>query len=78
MDQTLTGTVHGNTIVLDALPGIPAGERVEVVVRHLAATPPARVGGDETPPSWWTDQDDRILEEIYQARKLSTRRDIVE
>ncbi len=37
MDQTITGVVHGNTIVLDVTPPVPEGTRVEVVVldRHF-------------------------------------------
>jgi hypothetical protein len=76
MDQTLTGTIHGNTIVLDAPLGMPAGQRVEVVVR--TSKPDSANGNrpeDELAP-YWTPEDDRIFEEIYQARKYSTRQQI--
>jgi len=82
MDQVLTGTVHGNTIVLDGPLSVPDGEIVEVVVRNprpqstldQVAVDPT----NDSPPSWWTPDDDRILDEIYQARKHSTRPEITE
>ena len=71
--RTLHGVVNGKTIVLSDDPGVPAGQQVEVIVKPLPATPPVwgeglrRCAGamaDE-----WTEEDDRILEEIYQQRK---------
>jgi hypothetical protein len=73
--------VNGKTIELRDDPGIPAGEEVEVIVKPLQPKPAEwgeglrRCAGalaDE-----WTDEDDRILEEIYQQRK-SVRPEIAE
>jgi hypothetical protein len=71
MDQVLTGTVHGNTIVLDHPLAVPDGQAVEVVVRDRPQTV-SKASDAETktsPPDWWTEEDDRILEEVYQSRK---------
>jgi hypothetical protein len=79
MNQTLTGTIHGNTIILDASLEMPAGQRVEVVVRDLPRRSSATVDAiEEKPPAWWTNEDDRILDEIYQARKQTTRPEVSE
>jgi hypothetical protein len=77
MDQSLTGTVHGNSIVFDVASGLPEGQRVEVLIRSVTSTSDCS-NQDDGKPSWWTDEDDRILEEIYQSRKYSTRREIEE
>jgi hypothetical protein len=81
MTQVLTGTVHGNTIVLDSPLAVPDGHVVEVVVRERTAHAKPQAGqesADDSQAFWWTDEDDRILEEIYQSRKRSTRREIPE
>ena len=80
MDQTLTGTIHGNTIVLDAPASAPEGTRVEVVVRDrkTPSSPAAAGATKEQLPSWWNAEDDRILEEIRQARSHSTRSEVAE
>jgi hypothetical protein len=82
MEQVLTGTVHGNTIVLDHPLPVPDGQAVEVLVRDRRTPSPPNVEtgnlSDDSRPAWWTDDDDRILEEIYQARKRSTRPEIEE
>jgi hypothetical protein len=72
MDQVVTGTVQGNTIVLDGPIAVPDGHTVEIVVRDLERQ--SAIGSDEgKPPAWWTKEDDRILDEIHRARKRSTR-----
>jgi len=75
MSQTLTGTVHGNTIVLDTPPSFPDGQSVEVVIRSSApSSPPFDAQATESvPPEWWTPEDDQILDEIYRARKQERR-----
>jgi hypothetical protein len=82
MDQVLTGTVQGNTIVFDSPLPVADGQTVEVVVRDCKPQPlPERGTADLASDSqafWWTEEDDRILEEIYQSRKHSTRREIPE
>ena len=80
MDETLTGTVHGNTIVLDSPLSLRDGQSVEVVVRTPRTLPPSMAvdPAEMGPPAWWSDEDDRILAEIYRARKCSTRSTITE
>jgi hypothetical protein len=84
MEIVMDGIVHGKTIVLESDPGLEDGKRVKLVLRL-----PTTVLGP--PPKWtpgctvtaggmmaddWTEEDDRILEEIYQDRK-GTRKVIV-
>jgi hypothetical protein len=81
VDQVLTGTVHGNTIVLDHPLPVPDGQAVEVVVRDCRSTPvvPAPPSGaSHAPPTWWTADDDRILAEIHETRKQSARPEALE
>jgi hypothetical protein len=72
MDQiVLRGVVHGNTIELQANPGISDGEEVEVVVRR--ATPQHRKPGEGFLRSEGAlsndDEWDAIMEEIRQSRQ---------
>jgi hypothetical protein len=74
MIKILHGVMNGKTIELSDDPGFPAGQEVEVSVTLLP---------DRNAP-WgeglrrcagalaneWTEEDDRILEEIYQQRKI--------
>ena len=85
MNIVLHGVVHGRTIELDRDPGIEDNRVVEVVLRakQLPGLPPGwRPGSTETAAGMladsWTDEDDRILEEIYQQRKRSTLREVAE
>ena len=85
MNKTMRGTVHGRTIQLDDDPGIEDGRQVEIVLRVRQLPGP--------PPCWnpestgtaagmmsehWSEEDDRILEQIYQDRKRDHRREPVE
>jgi hypothetical protein len=81
-NKILHGVVNGKTIELTDDPGVPAGQAVEVIVKMVLPNKPAWGEGlracagalaDE-----WTDEDDRILEEIYQERKNDTRPDQTE
>jgi hypothetical protein len=74
MTKVFHGVVNGKTIELTDDPGVPAGQEVEVTVTPLQARKAPwgeglrRCAGalaDE-----WTEEDDRILEEIYQQRKM--------
>jgi hypothetical protein len=85
MNKTLSGVIHGKTIELAEDPGIADGEKVEVTLRakQLPGPPPGwSPGCTETAggmmAEWWTEEDDRILDEIYQERKRSTRPEIDE
>ena len=76
MSKMMHGKIHGKTIELDEDPGIPDGQQVEVIVQ---AVKPDRLWGEGISKSAgaladsWTDEDDRILEDIYQDRKRDTR-----
>jgi hypothetical protein len=79
MTRIIHGVVHGKTIELKEHPGVADGEEVEVVVR--VPTPPRAWGEGirssagalaNDPP----EEDDKILKEIYEARKHDARRDI--
>ena len=73
MQIETNGVVRGKTIELSEAPGFAEGQPVSVVIKPL----PAKLEPGE---GWkrlagiladdWTDEDDRILEEIYQSRKL--------
>ncbi len=89
MSKTMHGKVHGKTIELEEDPGVVDGQEVEVQVKMIR--PKKRLPG--SPPGWqpglpsttagmladsWTEEDDRILEEIDRDRKRETRREIRE
>jgi hypothetical protein len=81
MTRTLHGKVHGKTIELDEDLGVIDGQEVEVQVKIVPSTKKWGEGlrrcagalADE-----WTEEDDRVLNEIYQDRKRETRREIPE
>lgn len=78
--QTMRGTVRGKTIELDQDVGVADGQEVEVELkvirpkRVLPGPPAGWKSGMESATlgllvDSWTDEDDRILEAIYQDRK---------
>ncbi|HEX7450459.1 MAG TPA: hypothetical protein VF306_23060 [Pirellulales bacterium] len=77
--KTFQGKISGKTIELDVDPGIEKGSDVEV---HIRAIPVAADWGEGLRRSAgsmaeeWTDEDDRIFEQIYQDRKRDTRREL--
>ena len=81
MTKTIYGKVHGRTIELDEDPGVAEGQRVEITIKSMPAKKPWGEGlrrcagalADE-----WTEEDDRILEEIQEDRKRDTRKEISE
>ncbi len=81
MVKTTHGKVHGRTIELDEDLGVPEGQEVELQVKLVPAPKPwgdglrrcAGILANE-----WTDEDERILEEIYRERKRDIRREIPE
>ena len=81
MNKVMLGTVHGRTIELDADPGIADGRKVEVLLRvkQPPGPPPGwKPGGQKTAAGMmadhWSEEDDRILEQIYADRKQDSRR----
>jgi hypothetical protein len=81
MDIMMQGVVHGSTIELESSPGLEDGRKVQLILRvgMLPGPPPkwtpgntATAGG--TMAAHWTDEDDKLLEEIYQDRKSDRRR----
>lgn len=72
MNKTIQGIIHGTTIELSENPGLAEGQTVQVVVQ---AVEPSRPWGEGIRHSagaladQWTEEDDKILEEIHQDRK---------
>jgi hypothetical protein len=81
MTKTMHGKVHGRTIELDEDPGVAEGEQVEIIIRTV---PTKRTWGEGLRrcagalADEWTEDDDRILEEIHQDRKRDPRQEISE
>ena len=74
MDQTLTGTVHGNTIVLDAPPRVADGQAVEVVIREKLKPHTWGDGIIRSAGGWAAFPEmDAIMEKIHAERKLERR-----
>lgn len=85
MTKVLHGVVHGRTIELDSETGLQDGRKVEVILRakELLGPPPGwKPGSTETAAgmmaSLWTEEDDRILAEIYRERMTDSCREIPE
>jgi hypothetical protein len=79
------GAIHGRTTEMVEDPGIVDGEQVEVTLRARQLPGPAPgsyPGCKETAggmlADFWTDEDDRILEEIYRERHNGSRPEIPE
>lgn len=75
------GVIRGKTIELTEDLGISDGQEVEVIVRVRESRPDwgqgiLRSAGAMAP--YWTDEDDRILDEIEQARRQPSTREIPE
>ena len=82
MTKSIHGVVRGNkTIELTEEIGIADGQEVELQVK---ITSPAKNLGEGllrcagALANEWSEEDDRILEEIYQDRKRDNRREIPE
>ena len=81
MIKMLHGKVHGKTIELDQDLGVAEGQEVEVTVRLVPAQDKwgagiLRSAGGMAP--YWTDEDDRILDQIQRNRGLPSRREAPE
>ncbi len=81
MTKTVQGTIHGKTIELTQDLGMAEGQKVEVVVRTIPGKEQWGEGLRRCAGALaneWSDEDDRILQEIYQDRKRETRQEIPE
>jgi hypothetical protein len=77
MVKTTHGKVHGKTIELNEDLGLTEGQHVEVQVKVVPQ--PTQWGAGlrrcaGALANEWSEEDDRILEEIYQDRKLLNRK----
>jgi hypothetical protein len=80
MTQILHGTVRGRSIDIVEDLGLLEGQTVEVKV---TATKPSLAGNGLQRCAGalaedWSEEDDRILEEIHRERKTASRREIPE
>lgn len=76
MIKTTHGKVHGKTIELDEDLGLAEGQEVQVTVRIVppAAGDPPGAGLLRTAGALADDEEwDRIMEEVYQARRVERR-----
>jgi hypothetical protein len=79
MIRQVQGVIHGRTIELSEDPGVADGQQVEITIKAL---PTARSWGEGLRrcagafAADWTEEDDRILDEIYRERKRDTRGEI--
>jgi hypothetical protein len=85
MTKVLHGVVYGRTIQLENDTGLEDGRRVEIILRakELPGPPPGwrAEGGDSAAgmmAAYWTEDDDRIMDEIYRQRSLPSHREIPE
>ena len=81
MSRAAFGVVHGRTIELTEELGLADGQMVEISVK---TTPPLAQWGDGLRrcagalADEWTEDDDRILDELYRERQQDSRREVVE
>ena len=79
MVKPIPGVIHGTTIELKENPGFADGEEVEVVIKTL---PTETTWGDGLRrcagefAADWTEDDDRILEQIHEERRRDARKEI--
>lgn len=81
MNRILRGVVHGNAIELAEPPMIADGQEVQVIVKILKDPRPWGEGLRRSAGALANDnpeEDDKILEEIYQDRKRKSHREIPE
>ncbi len=79
MTRTLRGVIHGRIVELTEDLGLPDGQPVEITIKTVASPKPWGEGLRRCAGAFaadWTEEDDRILEEIHQERKRETRKEI--
>ena len=79
MTRTLRGVIRGRTVELMEDLGVADGQQVEITIKTVASPAPwgeglRRFAGAFAPD--WTEEDDRIMEQIHQERKRDTRKEI--
>lgn len=72
MDQLVTGTIHGNTIVLDAPASMPEGQAVEVIIRPASPAKGPWGEGIRASAGGWAGypEMEAVMERIHQERKV--------
>jgi hypothetical protein len=73
------GVIHGKTIELTEDPGVADGQQVEIIIRTVPTPRPWGEGLRRCAGAFaadWTEEDDRILEEIHQERRRDTRKEM--
>jgi hypothetical protein len=81
MTRTIQGVIHGRLIELREDPGVADGQQVEIIIKTVPAARPWGEGLRRCAGALaaeWTEEDDRIVEQIHQDRKRDTRKEILE
>lgn len=81
MTRTIHGVVRGKTIELEENPGVAEGEAVEITIKAIPSHRPWGEGLRRCAGALandWTEEDDRILEQIDAERKRDPRSEISE
>lgn len=74
MEQVLTGTVYGNTILLDAPLSVPDGQAVEVILRAVEPKQPWGEGIRNSAGGWANHPElDAVMEKIHAERSIERR-----
>jgi hypothetical protein len=76
---TLRGVIRGRTVELKEDPGVADGLQVEITIKTTAKLEPRGEGLRRCAGAFaadWTEDDDRLLQEIHQDRKRDTRKEI--
>jgi len=76
MTKTLRGVIHGRTVELAEDPGVTDGQEVEIIIKTVASPKPWGEGLRRCAGAFaadWTEEDDRIMEEIHWEWKAANR-----
>ncbi len=79
MVKILRGVIRGRTIELDEDAGIEEGRPVQVVVKaEVEPAPGRRRSAAGAMAEYWSEEDDRLLEEIERDRHRPSTREVPE
>ena len=78
MTKIVHGKVRGKTIEVVEELGLAEGQEVEIRVTPVRERTPGVCRSAGIMADIWTDEDDRILKEIYEDRKNDKRREITD